>query len=72
MKKIFTLSILVTLLAFTFTGCGKNGYYYDDESYWLSILADRAPVIFMTVLPEMFLQERLPITGSIIMTHKWL
>jgi hypothetical protein len=44
MKKIFTLSILVTLLAFTFAGCGKNGYYYDDESYWLS--QERGQVVY--------------------------
>ena len=44
MKKIFTLSVFAFFAAIFLAGCVKDGYYGNNESYWLS--KERGEVVY--------------------------
>jgi hypothetical protein len=44
MKKIFTLSVFTFLTVIFLTGCVKDGYYGNNDNYWLS--QERGEVVY--------------------------
>lgn len=55
MKRTFTLSILATLMAVTFTSCVKETIFNNDEQYWLS--KERGEVVYSDTYCNYFVVE---------------
>jgi hypothetical protein len=55
MKRIFTLSILATLVAVTFTSCVRETVINNDEQYWLS--KERGEVVYSDTYCSYFVVE---------------
>jgi hypothetical protein len=55
MKRIFTLSVLATLMAVTFTSCVRETFVNNDEQYWLS--KERGEVVYSDTYCSYFVVE---------------